>query len=352
MYMAITQANKDLQHLVCHGSRGIRMAAAQPPSQPYVTPGAPLSSLRSLKIHLPQQDAGPRGVTDDALSFRDTLMRFLKSPECKLEEFELSLKGVNFYGFLREQSGIFRLNFPTYALRRIESILLAGVVLDQSKIDGCSPFQDFLEDRRKTLKRLVLRNVALEYIGDGISKHTSEEIRARHSRPKLIDFMHEKLELKEIRLEGRLISLSHFSWNCELWNMLERCKRQNLALEPPTAMDSDQLSVQGLHAQIYEKCLRRRIERYIIKDPAVDENPLRDWRVYLVTYAVSGKVLLHVPQNWRGDWSWRPMRYELSPYTTTDDYAWHAQTCQCLECMEGLDEAIYALSTGANLLTA
>lgn len=193
--------------------------------------------------------------------------------------------------------------------------------------DGRSAFQEFLEDSCKTLKCLVLRNVALDSVGRGDPGCLSQEIQNRRSWGKIIDFMYDNLKLEEVRFERHLVSAAHFSWTNGGWNVLDRCKRQNLPLETSTTTDVDQLSLPDMHEEIYKICISWQIERYVLRDPAFDIIPCENGGLMQFVILLLAKTLLHLPADYRGGRSWSRLGYELCPYTGVRDYAFHHRSC-------------------------
>lgn len=313
MHLALQRTNRQLQRLAYHGSADMEVFAEPPFEYPRIAPGAPFSSLRALEVHLPQSFAGSPGMTHDTEVFAETLFAFLRNFECNFEELTLSVENFCFERSLIESGKYFIMHFPTGTLMKLRTLELAGVFLNQGiPLDGESTFQEFLESRKNTLERLVLRDVALHYTGykHNAAGHTTDKMRDRVSWPRMIEFMHNNLELKTVRLGGKLVSPLHFSWD---------------------TTDQDNISL-GMPDEDKHNCVRPQIERYIVNKPAGAENPLHHWRYH--TTEDCGNTYFHVPKCCQGDWSWKPLGYELEPYTGRDEYKFHPTDCQCAWCLE------------------
>ena len=317
LHFAIQRADKRLARLAYHASDGMDFFYKPSLAWPQIAPGKPFLSLRAMEVCLPRQEAGPRGITYDYDMFEEAFFAFLSDSRCNIEELRLNVTKFDFEQSLEARSGpsgYFTMHFPKEALEKLKVLELAGVFVDQGiPRDDETTFQGFLEGHKNTLERLVLRDVKMEYLFENpeLARPTIDSVLDQLSWPCLIDFMHEHLKLKEVQLQGRLMS-KLFSWDTR---------------------DKDNIS-RGMSDDIKNTCVRRRIERYILNDPACKQNPLQRYRPH-ITYDVQHNIRsLHLPKSYKGDWSWKPLKYELKPYTDVDRYVYHTVECRCMWCLQ------------------
>jgi hypothetical protein len=131
------RADRRLQRLAYHGSAGMDIF--------YELPGTPLLSLRALEICLPQKDAGSRRITYDTKAFGETFFGFLRHLESNLEELRLLVENFNFERSLRDSSEDFIVHFLKKSPKKLRTLVLAGVFLNQGIPLNTDPtFQELL----------------------------------------------------------------------------------------------------------------------------------------------------------------------------------------------------------------
>lgn len=122
-----------------------------------------------------------------------------------------------------------------------------------------------------------------------------------------------------------------------------------MPLELSTVTTGHQLTLEGLNEEIYKKRLRRRVERYILKDPGLEQNPLQYWRLHGTDLEPSVQIAVNIPFDWVVDCSWVVTGCLTSNarHTRYGAYILHPKVCPCDLCAELLEGAVYAQQDGS-----
>ncbi len=305
---------------------------------------SPHTSLRSLKVHL----AWPKCI-DMQWKLReslDELLMFLGTGYDILEEFELDVFPKEGHSDRIEKGFKTEVTMQPAGLQRLRSLMLGGISIEQDCFygDTDTALQGFLKARSKTIKNLRFRNLYLGFSPLPSAEEASEELA---SWPELIVFLRDHMQLKSVRFEGRLWGSGYPGWYTSSWDAAdesERCAQTLQRCVRQTDRSTMDQCMCDMHENIYQTCLRRRIERYILHDPEIPDPPLQIWRLWKELDG-DDTWLMHVHESWMGDWSWRighPKHYVLCS---------HRDGCGCEICEEALQQSLYALSTGAGVQT-